>query len=174
VNGLTRRAERFGDFLTGWVDRLPHWLRRILPKDLVGFAILGAFTLGVDLVLLWILQTTTTLPLPVSVSIAYLIAFSLNFVLNRTVNFKSHAPVGWQAVRYGFVIAGDYLITLGVTTGLSAVGIPFPIARLLASACVALFTYSASRWWVFREQESNSATSTALPPVPAHASDKPE
>jgi putative flippase GtrA len=150
VNGQTR-AERIGDFLTGWVDRLPAGLRRIVPRDLVGFAILGACTLGIDLSLLALLRATTPLPLPAAISIAYLTAFGLNFVLNRTINFQSHAPVGRQAIKYGFVVLGDYLLTLGVTTALSGLGLDFRIARLTASACVATFTYSASRWWVFRE-----------------------
>jgi putative flippase GtrA len=170
-----RFAERVGDFLTSWVDRvpLPSWLSKILTRELVGFAILGTFTLGVDLVLLAMLQAWTPLPLPVSVSIAYILAFSLNFLLNRAVNFQSHAPVGGQLVKFGFVVVGDYLITLLGTTGLAALGLDFRIARLAASACVALFTYSASRWWVFRDrlpdrtdaepQEEPSATQASTP-----------
>jgi putative flippase GtrA len=147
-----RFAERIGDFLTSWVSRLPPRLRRLLPRELVGFAILGGFTFTIDLVLLAVLRGTTRLPLPVDVSLAYVTAFSLNFVLNRTVNFRSHAPVGAQALRYGVVIAGDYLLTLGVTVALSGVGLDFRIARLIAATLVAVFTYTASRWWVFRER----------------------
>ena len=50
------------------------------------------------------------------------------------------------------VIVADYGLTLGVTTGLSTLGVDFRLARLLAGACVAVFTYTASRWWVFREK----------------------
>jgi putative flippase GtrA len=146
------RAERVGDFLTSWVDRLPPRLHRYLPRELVGFAILGAFTLGVDLVLLTLLRHSTRLPIPAAVSIAYVSAFGLNFVLNRTVNFRSHAPVGGQVLRYALVVLGDYLLTVGVTTGLAALGLDFRIARLTASFFVAAFTYSASRWWVFRDR----------------------
>jgi hypothetical protein len=35
----TRWPERVGDFLTSWVDRLPPRLRRLLPRELVGFAV---------------------------------------------------------------------------------------------------------------------------------------
>ena len=149
-------AERAGDLLTSWVDRLPERIRRVLPRELVGFAILGAFTFLVDLAILASLRTWTALPLPVAVTVSYLLAFALNFVLNRTVNFRSHAPVGGQALRYAVVIAADYGLTLGVTTGLSALGVDFRIARLLAGACVALFTYTASRWWVFREKSAGT------------------
>jgi putative flippase GtrA len=154
----TRWPERAGDFLTSWVDRLPLRLRRLLPRELVGFAILGAFTLSVDLTLLVLLRHWTRLPLPAAVSIAYLSAFGLNFVLNRTVNFRSHAPVGSQAVRYALVVLGDYLLTVGVSSGLTAVGLDFQIARLTASLFVAVFTYSASRWWVFRDRPSAHST----------------
>jgi putative flippase GtrA len=157
------RAERFGDFLTGWVDRLPAGLRPMVPRELVGFAILGAFTLGIDLALLSLLRATTPVPLGVAISIAYLTAFSLNFVLNRTINFQSHAPVGRQAIKYAFVVLGDYLLTLGVTTALSGLGLDFRIARLTASFCVALFTYTTSRYWVFRKRQPASTLTDPRP-----------
>jgi putative flippase GtrA len=145
-------AERAGNLLTAWVDRLPPRLRRWLPRELVGFAVLGGFTFLIDLALLACLRTWTRLPLPVAVSLSYVVAFGLNFVLNRTVNFRSHAPVGRQALRYALVVGCDYGLTVGVTTGLAALGMDFRLARLLAAASVATFTYTASRWWVFREE----------------------
>jgi putative flippase GtrA len=157
------RAERVGDFLTSWVDRLPPRVHRFLPRELVGFAILGAFTLGVDLVLLTLLRHATRLPMPVAVSVAYVSAFGLNFVLNRTVNFRSHAPVGGQVLRYALVVVGDYLLTVGVTTGLSYLGLDFRLARLAASFFVAAFTYSASRWWVFRDRAPKAPAPEAAP-----------
>jgi putative flippase GtrA len=145
-------AGRAGGWLTGWVERLPPRLRRLLPRELVGFAILGGFTFSVDLGLLMLLRHATHLPLPVAVSIAYLAAFALNVVLNRTVNFRSHAPVGRQMVRYALVAVGDYLITVGVSSGLYALGLDVRLSRLLAAGVVAVFTYSLSRWWVFRDR----------------------
>jgi putative flippase GtrA len=148
-----------GDGLTWLVDRLPVRLRRVLPRELVGFALLGGLTFLIDLALLAALRHWTRLPLALAVSIAYVAAFGLNFALNRTVNFRSHAPVGAQAVRYALVVVGDYLLTLGVTTGLSAAGLDFRLARVTAATCVAVFTYSASRWWVFQDQPGASGGS---------------
>jgi putative flippase GtrA len=79
------------------------------------------------------------------------VAFSLNFVLNRTLNFRSHAPVGGQALKFAVVSACDFGFTVGITTGLTDAGLDFRIARLLAAACVAVFTFSCARWWVFRD-----------------------
>jgi putative flippase GtrA len=145
-------VERAGDALTSWVEHLPPRARRVLPRVLLGFAILGAFTFLIDLALLGALRAWTRLPLAADVTIAYLAAFAVNFVLNRTVNFRSHAPVGGQALRYLVVVCCDFGFTLGVTTGLSALGLDFRVARLTAAACVATFTYTAARWWVFRRR----------------------
>ena len=154
-----RWPERFGDLLTAGVDRFPPRLRRFVPPEMAGFAVLGAFTFAVDLTLLTILRHWTPLPLPAAVSIAYVAAFAVNFVLNRTLNFRSHAPAGPQALRYAAVILGDYLITVTASTGLAMLGLPFPVARVAASAIVAAFTYSASRWWVFRDVAGRRARS---------------
>lgn len=147
-------ADRAGDVLTFLNGKLPPWLRRLLPREFIGFAILGTCTFAVDLALLSALQTWTPLPLTVDVGIAYLSAFGLNYVLNRTVNFRSHAPVGGQVLRYGVVMVFDFLLTLGVTTGLSALGLDFRVARVLAAGCVAVFTYLAANFWVFRKASS--------------------
>ena len=146
------RAQRIGDFLTWCTDRLPAPLRPWLPPDLLGFAVLGGFTLGVDVLILWALRAWSALPLPVAVSVAYVSAVALNYVLNRKLNFRSRAPVGGEVFRYGLVAAADYLLTVGVTTGLAALGIDFRIARLAAAASVALFAYCAARWFVFHRR----------------------
>jgi putative flippase GtrA len=160
------RAERVGDALTSWVDRLPWRLRRLLPRELVGFAILGAFTFGIDIGVLVVLRATTQLPMPVIVSLGYVTAFGLNFVLNRTINFRSHAPVGGQVIRYAVVLVGDYLLTVGVTTMLVTVGLDFRVARLTAACFVATFTYTASRWWVFRYRGAQDPDAIAVDPLP--------
>ncbi|WP_306214201.1 GtrA family protein [Actinoplanes sp. RD1] len=162
---MPSRSEVVGDLLTSWVDKLPARVRRVVTRDMAGFAELGAFTFAVDLALLAMLRAWTPLPLPVAVSIAYVVAFALNFVLNRTVNFRSHAPAGPQAARYAVVIAGDYLITVGASTALAAAGLPFAVARVAASGIVAVFTYSASRWWVFRDRRPAPPAPTAPQPT---------
>lgn len=119
------------------------------PADLVRFAAVGTVTFLVDLAVLTALKTWTALPTPVAVAIGYLTAFSLSFVLNRTVTFRSHGPVGGQVRRWVAVVAGDFTMTVAGTSALTAAGLDFRLARLTAAACVAGFTYSASRWWVF-------------------------
>ncbi|WP_433624252.1 GtrA family protein [Nocardia sp. CA-120079] len=133
------------------VARLPSGLNRVVAPTFLGFALINGCTFGVDLALLTVLHGWLGLPVWVSVTMAYICAFGLSFVLNRTFNFHSHAPVGRQAVVYVVVVVINYVaFILGVGSGLAALGLEYHLSRLLAGACEAAYMYCAMRWVVFR------------------------
>jgi putative flippase GtrA len=147
------RAERIGIALTSWATKLPPSLRFITP-EFVGFAILGTFTFLFDMAMLAALLHWTALPFQVCVGLGYLTAFGLNYVLNRTMNFRSHAPVGGQLLRYAVVMALDFGFTLEVTELLHEAGLPAMVARVATACCVGVFTYVGARFWVFRKESA--------------------
>ena len=66
-------------------------------------------------------------PLPVAVTLGYAVALSVNYLLNRVLNFRSHAPLGPESLRYAGAVAVNFgVVLLGVTTGLAALGVPVP------------------------------------------------
>ncbi|TDV52007.1 GtrA family protein [Actinophytocola oryzae] len=133
------------------VRRLPFGLARVVPVDLLGFATVNAFCFAVDILLLSVLRSGLSLPLWISVSVAYACAFAVSFLLNRTLNFRSHAAVGPQAGLFAVVVVVDYLaLILGVGTGLAALGVDYRLARVAAGACEAGYMYCAMRFLVFR------------------------
>ncbi|MBM7776222.1 putative flippase GtrA [Actinokineospora baliensis] len=152
----TRRAERgerFAALMAAVVRRLPFGLSRVVPPSLLGFAVINGFTFGVDLALLTVMRSGFGWPLPVSITIGYIAAFGLSFVLNRALNFRSHADVGPQVGKYVVVVTINYLAwILGVGSGLAALGVDYHLARLAAGACEAVYMYVCMRWIVFREK----------------------
>jgi putative flippase GtrA len=146
------RSDRIGDLMTSWVDRLPSGMARFLPRDMVGYAVLGLVTFVLALLFLLLLHRTTPLPLGAAVVLADATAWALNFWLNRKLNFRSVARIGPQAARYGLVICGDLAISAVVTTGLAGFGVPLSIARVIAGGCITFVGYLTCRWWVFRDQ----------------------
>ena len=73
-------------------------------------------------------------------------------MLNRVFNFRSHAGVGRQLPVFVAVSASNYLIfVLGLTDLLSAVGVYYELARVLAACCEAVYLYCMLRWIVFRD-----------------------
>ncbi|MEU8897095.1 GtrA family protein [Nocardia sp. NPDC048505] len=144
-------ADRFTRLCTAVVARLPWGLNRLVAPTFLGFAVINSGTFAVDLILLTLCRGVLGLPLWLSITIGYLCAFGLAFVLNRTFNFHSHAPVGRQAAVYVVVVVVNYLaFILGVGTGLTALGLDYRLSRLLAGGCEAVYMYSALRWVVFR------------------------
>jgi putative flippase GtrA len=149
----TRAQERFAAATAVVVRCLPWGLARVVPPSLVGFAVINGFTFGVDIVLLSVLHSVAHLPLWLSISIAYGCAFGLSYVLNRAVNFRSHAPAGPQVAAYVVVVVVNYLVwILGVGAGLAAVGVDYRVARVVAGGCEAVHMYCAMRWIVFRRR----------------------
>ncbi|TLF82244.1 GtrA family protein [Nocardia cyriacigeorgica] len=154
-------AERFTRLCEAVVARLPWGLDRIVAPTFLGFALINSFTFGVDLVLLTTLHSGFGLPLWLSVTVGYVCAFGLAFLLNRTFNFHSHAPIGRQAVVYAVVVLINYLaFILGVSTGLTELGFEYHLSRLAAGACEAVYMYSAMRWVVFRRRSEPASDVT--------------
>ncbi|MFD8495529.1 GtrA family protein [Amycolatopsis sp. NPDC059657] len=141
---------RFARFCAAVVRRLPFGLSRIVAPNFLGFALINGFTFGVDLALLTLFHGWLGLPVWLSITLGYIGAFTLSFVLNRKLNFESHAPAGRQVVLYVAAIAINYAaFLLGVGSGLTALGVQYHLSRILAGACEGVFMYSAMRWVVF-------------------------
>jgi hypothetical protein len=75
-------------------------------------------------------------PLPAGLTLAYLTASGLGYLLNRALNFRSHAAVGPPAAVYTVVVIVNYLVCiLGVGTGLAALGVDYRLARAAGACC---------------------------------------
>src|ERR1700752_675786 len=90
------------------VRRLPLGLSRIVAPSFLGFAIINGFTFSVDLGLLSLGHGVWKWPYPAAVTLSYLTAFALSFLLNRAFNFRSHDTLGPQTTKYVVAIGVNY------------------------------------------------------------------
>lgn len=122
-----------------------------VPATVVGFVLINSSTFGLDLALLTLLHGVLGIALAVAVTISYVAAFAVSYVLNRKFNFRSHGPVGKQLVIYAVAVGINYAaFILGVTTGLTSLGVEYHVSRVAAGLCEGVFMYSVLRWVVFR------------------------
>jgi putative flippase GtrA len=158
------RDERFVAAMAGFVAALPFGLDNLVAPTFLGFALINGLTFSVDLLLLTLLRSGLHASLPVAFTLSYLTAFGLSFALNRSLNFRSHAPVGRQLVVYLVAIGVNYLAFIaGVANGLAAVGLEYHVARILAALCEGVYMYGVLRWVVFRKENSPSAETSSCP-----------
>ncbi|WP_328611465.1 GtrA family protein [Amycolatopsis sp. NBC_00345] len=154
--GDTPFADRFAEACAAVVRVLPFGLSRFVAPSFLGFAVINGCTFGVDLLLLTLLHGGLGWPVWLAISLSYVVAFGLSFVLNRALNFRSHAPVGRQAVRYVVAIGVNYAaFLLGVGAGLTALGVEYHLSRLVAGACEGVFMYCVLRWVVFAPRDES-------------------
>ncbi|MCU1647753.1 MAG: GtrA family protein [Nocardia sp.] len=133
------------------VERLPFGLDRAVAPTFVGYLLVSGCTFAADLLMLTALHGWLGVPLPIAVTAAYVVAFASSYLLNRILNFSSHAAVGPQIAVYIVVVTVNYLVfILGVTSGLAGLGVEYRIARILGGLGEALYMYSSMRWLVFR------------------------
>ncbi len=146
----SRPVDRFHKMCEAVVLRLPFGLRSVIAPTFLGFCVINGLTFGVDLTILTGLHSGLGIPVPIAVTVAYACAFALSYVLNRTFNFQSHAPVGPQVVVYVVVVVVNYLVfILGVSSVLAAVGVQYQLSRIVAGSCEAVYMYCAMSWLVF-------------------------
>ena len=167
---MAHRA-RYAAAMTAITKRLPFGLSNVVEPNMLGYLLINLFTFCIDLGLLALLHGKERLPIPIAVTISYGTASLVSYVLNRVFNFRSHAGVGRQLPVFVAVSASNYLIfVLGLTDLLSAVGVYYELARILAACCEAVYLYCMLRWVVFRD----TASADADPDVAAGAGARPD
>jgi putative flippase GtrA len=148
---MAHRA-RYAAAMTAITRRLPFGLSNVVEPNMLGYLLINLCTFCIDLGLLGLLHGKERLPIPIAVTISYGTASLISYVLNRVFNFRSHAGVGRQLPVFVAVSASNYLIfVLGLTDLLSAVGVYYELARILAACCEAVYLYCMLRWVVFRD-----------------------
>jgi putative flippase GtrA len=152
AEGRARRGERFIAVMAAIVCRLPFGLARIIAPNMLGFALISTITFSLNLVLLIVFHGELGWPVPASITLAYLAGCGLGYVLNRSLNFRSHGPVAPQVGVFTVVATVNYFACiLGVGAGLTALGVDYRLARVIAGACESVYMYAAMRWLVFRD-----------------------
>ncbi len=128
---------------------IPQLIRRIYRHSLSRYLCIGGLSFIADVGILFLTHGVLHIWLPLATTLAYLVAFVVNFGLNRIWAFESNAPVGKQLTRYCALVAVNYGLTLAVVTGLAALGLEYLIAKAIATALTVLINYVAYRHWVF-------------------------
>jgi len=142
--------------------RLPFGLSEVVAPSLVGYLLINLCTFFIDLGLLGVFHGHLRWPIPAAVTISYGTASVISYLLNRVLNFRSHADVGKQFPVYVAVSASNYLIfVLGFTDLLSAIGVYYELSRVIAACCEAVYLYCMLRWVVFRDTSGAAADAGA-------------
>ncbi|MDL5158757.1 GtrA family protein [Actinomycetospora termitidis] len=138
--------------------RLRDTIGRVCPipvrPRMVGFLLISGTTFTIDLLLITLLRDLAGFPVWAAFGLGYACAQSLNFLLNKTLNFDAgDRPVGPELVRYVVVVAINYVgVIVGLGVLLVHLGLLDQVARVLVAFVEVVFLYRAMRFVVFRDR----------------------
>src|SRR5438477_481217 len=121
----------------------------LVRKKLFRFCVVGGLVALADFSLIWIF--VMLMPRLVAVGVAYILAVTLHFLLNRWWVFAAaENPAGSQLARYAVAVAACWLCTIGITgfALTSFTGNVF-LAKALAIPPVTLMGFVLMRSFVF-------------------------
>ena len=144
-------------------ERLGSRSGRVLRHSLTRFLLFSGVGLSFDLAVLFLLHRYTPLPLWLAVTVAFVLTYALNFVLNRWFAFDAaHGHAGAQLRRFLPQVLVDYLLVVFAVSVLVGLGMPVILARTLSAATNAVLNYCAYRWWTFQDGATAHAGSAAV------------
>lgn len=157
----------FAAFIRRVHAALPGFLRRVLPKTFIGYALINGSAFLLDMGFLALVSHYFALPYGVAFSIGYALASIYAFFLNRTLNFREHGDLGKQSSKYLIVIVSNYLIWIvGFASLLQPLGMHIMVARVLTACCEGIYIYLMLRLWVFPRVRADLAA--AQDPATSH------
>jgi putative flippase GtrA len=134
-------------------------LDRDFQAEIVRFGIVGVSSVGFYLLVLYLVTEAAGLALLPASIIAYLIAIVWGYTFQRIWTFRSSrshlvaAPLFVLVQGVGIVINTVMLHVL-----VERVGLDFAPAQLISVACIAVWTYSAQKFWVFFDASHRSGS----------------
>lgn len=143
-------ARRFARFTSGVHNALPTRLKPLLPPTFIGYALIQTTAFAIDMAFLSLFHGNAQISYPVAVTLGYVIAACIGFIINRWLNFREHGDLGKQSGKYAVVIVTNYLIwILAFSSLLEWAGVQYQISRFTAACIEGIYIYLLMRFWVF-------------------------
>jgi len=131
-------------------NRSPSVPRMRLQRQLFAYLVVGGLTVVVDIGLLALLHEFYRVPLGLATTVAFCTAVAVNFLLNRTaMSSRGSGGLTQHALRYGSLVAANYLITLAVVTSAAHAGDRYLLAKVAVVAGSTGWNFLLYRHWVF-------------------------
>lgn len=131
-------------------SELPVSLARLARHSAVRFFTVGGISFVVDTGSLIVFHGWFGIWLPLATTMAFGVAFVVNFGLNRIWAFGSDGAVGRQLTRYTYLVVANLGLTVALVQGLTWAGLSYVWAKIVTTTILAIANYFVSRLWVFQ------------------------
>ncbi len=128
---------------------------KIINREFLTYLIVGGLTALIFFGFIALCIEAFQLGYRFAVSVAYLLAVSFHFMVNRKYTFRiEDNQLITQGLRYMGVLIINYLITIGVVSFfVDGLGVSTYLSAAISITVTVGVGYIASKYWVFRNRE---------------------
>lgn len=153
----------------GSEGQVPDGIIKTLAKNtFVRYAFSGGSALVTEEVVLFLTHGLAKFPLWLATGLAYLVAFGVNFSINRTLTFADHGAregaVHKQTVRFALLVSMNLGITQVLMYSLTGAGVNYLIAKPLSTVVVTAYNFWLYKHWVFKPETPKTASGAVSAP----------
>jgi putative flippase GtrA len=150
-------------------------IRTLAKNTFVRYAFSGGSALVTEEVVLYLTHGLMKFPLWLATGLAYLVAFGVNFSINRMLTFADHGAregaVRKQTVRFALLVAVNLGFTQVLMYSLTGAGVNYLIAKPLSTVVITLYNFWLYKHWVFKPETAHAEPGTGSGSRPAGASE---
>lgn len=154
---------------TGAEEQVPDGIIKTLAKNtFVRYAFSGGSALVTEEVVLFLTHGLAKFPLWLATGLAYLIAFGVNFSINRMLTFADHGAregaVHKQTVRFALLVCVNLGVTQVLMYSLTGAGVNYLIAKPLSTVVITAYNFWLYKHWVFKPETPKAASGAVSAP----------
>ncbi|MEZ0106158.1 putative flippase GtrA [Catenulispora sp. EB89] len=131
-------------------------IRTLAKNTFVRYAFSGGSALVTEEVVLYLTHGLMKFPLWLATGLAYLIAFGVNFSINRMLTFADHGAregaMHKQTVRFALLVCVNLGVTQVLMYSLTGAGVNYLIAKPLSTVVITLYNFWLYKHWVFKPE----------------------
>ena len=138
------------------VSGLSGLIKTLAKNTFVRYAFSGGSALVTEEVVLYLTHGLMKFPLWLATGLAYLIAFGVNFSINRMLTFADHGAregaVHKQTVRFALLVCVNLGVTQVLMYSLTGAGVNYLVAKPLSTVVITLYNFWLYKHWVFKPE----------------------
>jgi putative flippase GtrA len=131
-------------------------IRTLTNHTFVRYAFSGGSALATEEVVLYLTHGLAHFPLWLATGLAYLVAFGVNFSINRMLTFAEHGAregaVHKQTLRFALLVAVNLGVTQLLMYTLTGIGVNYLVAKPLSTVVITLYNFWLYKHWVFKPE----------------------
>jgi putative flippase GtrA len=133
---------------------------RAHASQLIRFVLIGAAIAALNLGLLYCLRSLSHLPSAIAVTVVYVVGALIHFPAHRWITYGAQdRPMPPQGLRYGLMLACNFLILQALVALASRLSISPYIAFMASTGCTMVFNFLAMTHFVFARQRRRTVDS---------------